>query len=143
MVTRGLLQVETALALVLAWIMVFLLPRGWLASLGSFRHSSEGGAGTNPDPRTLARARGVAGRVHRTAARLPWHSTCLVQAVAGTLLLRRRGIGGWTIRFGVRKQRGNLEAHAWLLLGTAILLGGHEVDKGYVPLADMSGPPPA
>ncbi|MFV3131472.1 lasso peptide biosynthesis B2 protein [Niveispirillum sp. KHB5.9] len=74
--------------------------------------------GTN----NLDRARAVALRIGRVAARL---------------LLARRGIRGSGIRFGVRKQGGALEAHAWLVLDDTILLGGEEA-ADYVPLADMT-----
>ncbi len=128
----ALLWLETVLALHLAWGLVFLLPLRWLG-------------GTRPPgvelapvtPPVQARARGVCIRLERIASRLPWHSTCLVQAVAGMLLLRRRGIGGAVIRFGVRKNGPVLAAHAWLLLGDSILLGGDEAE-GYIPLADLS-----
>jgi Transglutaminase-like superfamily len=143
MFIRGLLTVEAVLALMLAWILVFLLPPRWLPLLGCFKRSGGMMTGVAPDPAVLARARGVAWRIDRTGARLPWHSTCLVLAMAGMLLLRRRGIAGWAIRFGVRKRQERLDAHAWLLLGPTILLGGNEADNGFVPLADMTGPPQA
>jgi len=41
------------------------------------------------------------------------------------------------IRFGVRKSAATLEAHAWLLLGKAVLLGEDETQT-YRPLADLS-----
>ncbi len=129
---RSLLWLETVLALHLAWALVFLLPLRWLGGVRS--------PGGNPDPvppPVQARARGVCVRLERIASRLPWHSTCLVRAVAGMLLLRRRSIGGAVIRFGVRKSGAALEAHAWLLLGDSILLGRGEAES-YSPLADLS-----
>lgn len=139
MVIGRLLKVETALALILAWMVVFLLPRRWLTRLGALERPSASAA--ESDSRILSRARGVAWRVEHVAGRLPWHSTCLVRAVAGMLLLKRRGVGGWAIRFGVRKRDGVLEAHAWLLLGPTILLGEGEAGDGYIALGDISGPP--
>lgn len=132
---RSLLWLETVLALHLAWGLVFLLPLRWLGGARS------PGADPGPVPPPVqARARGVCIRLERIASRLPWHSTCLVRAVAGMLLLRRRGIGGAVIRFGVRKGAVALEAHAWLLLGKAVLLGEDETET-YSPLADLSRHP--
>lgn len=127
------------LALMLAWGLVFLVPLRWLRRLLGTVGAPSDLPGAVTDPRILARAHGVAWRIDRVDAGLPWHSTCLVRAVAGMLLLRRRGIGGAAIRFGVRKREGALEAHAWRLLGGTILLGGEEAANGYVPLADMTG----
>lgn len=129
---RALLWLETVLALHLAWGLVFLLPLRWL---GGARPPA--GDPIPVPPSVQARARGVCVRLERIASRLPWHSTCLVRAVAGMLLLRRRGIGGAVIRFGVRKNGSMLEAHAWLLLGEAVLLGEGETQT-YSPLADLS-----
>lgn len=132
------------LALMLAWGLVFLVPLRWLRRLlGTLGAPSARSTGAITDPHILARARGVAWRIDRVDARLPWRSTCLVRAVAGMLLLKRRGIGGAAIRFGVRKREGALEAHAWLLFGGTVLLGGEEAANGYVPLADMTGRPGA
>ena len=67
--------------------------------------------------RTLTHAVGVAAR------HTPWNSTCLVQAIAGRLILRRRGLRS-RIFLGTRKdEKGNLAAHAWLQSGDEILLG--------------------
>jgi hypothetical protein len=71
------------------------------------------------------------------ALRVPWRTTCLVQAVAGYLLLKRRGIAA-TIRFGVTKNEDGLAAHAWLIVGDQTVLGG-EVAPGFKPLADLGG----
>lgn len=134
----ALLRLEAALALILAWILVFLVPLRHMHRLFGVM----GGAGTGheaapiTDP-VLNRARAVARRAGHVADRLPWHSTCLVRAVALRLLLARRGIAGAVIRFGVRKQEQALLAHAWLILRGTILIGGEEAGI-YVPLADLT-----
>lgn len=133
-----LLRLETWLALTLAWGLVFLLPlRLTLRLLGGFERPDLASPSLPVASPVLVRARAVCARLERIAPRLPWHSTCLVRAVAGILLLRRRGINEATIRLGVRKNGAALEAHAWLLLGGAILLGGSEAEE-YTPLADLS-----
>lgn len=63
--------------------------------------------------------------VRTVAPRTPWQSTCLAQALAGALLLRRRGLPG-TLYLGVAKKDGAADAliaHAWLRCGDAILTG--------------------
>jgi hypothetical protein len=124
---------ETVPALAVAWALVFIAP---------FRLTARyfGGATTPSSPsqepeKQIARARYVARRLERVAAHVPWRTTCLVQAIAGALLLRRRGIAT-TIRLGVNRTDGNLAAHAWLLVGDTIVLGGI-VSPAYHPLADL------
>jgi hypothetical protein len=134
MVVGRLRRLEAALALMLAWLLVFLVP---LRLLGTVNAPGARRQESPDDPRFLARAQDVARRANRVADRLPWRSTCLVRAVAVWLLLRRRGSRGAAIRLGVRRQDGLLRAHAWLLLGGTILTGAEEAD-GYVPLADFS-----
>lgn len=128
------LRLETALALIMAWAFVFLVPLRWTQAL--FGGVSAPAESSGIDPRSLIRAQAVTRRVVHVADRLPWHSTCLVRAVAGSLLLARRRICGGCIRFGVRKENDRLSAHAWLLLGSDILLGGEEAGA-YTPLADL------
>lgn len=57
------------------------------------------------------------------AARLPWRSDRLVQALAGQGRLRRRGIGS-QISIGVDRAAGAFIAHAWLMQDDRILIGG-------------------
>lgn len=130
--------IEAALALHLAWLLVFIVPLRITRRLFGAMEAPSANTGSEPAPqaRQIERAAGTARRLRRVANRLPWHSTCLVRAVAGQMLLARRGIRGGIIRFGVRKQDGKLEAHAWLLLGGVALIGG-EVAEGYLPLADL------
>lgn len=130
------LRVEAALALALAWTLVFLVPLRHMRRLFGTITGPMGNGAPPPGP-VLARAQAVARRVDRVAGRLPWQSTCLVRAVAARLLLARRRIDGGIIRFGIRKNDGALEAHAWLILGGTILMGGEEVET-YAPLADLA-----
>ena len=52
----------------------------------------------------------------------PWHSNCLAQAVAGTFMLQRCGIGS-TLYLGLKRSADKLEAHAWLRAGEQIVTG--------------------
>jgi hypothetical protein len=72
--------------------------------------------------------------VPRAALRLPWRADCLVQALAGQAMLLRRGIAS-TIAVGAAKHPDNsLEAHAWLLCGSEVILGG-DISR-FEPLLD-------
>jgi hypothetical protein len=136
-----LAYLEAILALALAWVLVFLLPAHWTLPL--FGTAKKSAAGTAEDmaagvsPAALARARGVATLLNRMDRRLPWHNTCLVRALAGRMMLARRGIRGGVVRFGVSLEEGKLGAHAWLMLGEVTLLGGAEAG-GFAPIADLA-----
>lgn len=53
----------------------------------------------------------------------PWRSNCLAQAIAGKMMLWRRGIPS-TLYLGLKKDANQLEAHAWLRVGEQIVTGG-------------------
>lgn len=128
---RVLRATEAAAALGLAWLLVFVLPFRFVAGLLGLERS--GGVPADDVPADQIRARAVAGRVLRVARRLP-PTTCLVRALAGWLMLRRRGIGA-LVRLGVRSESGRVSAHAWLVLGQRVLMGGEEAG-GFQPIAD-------
>ena len=72
------------------------------------------------------------------SARVPG-ATCLTQAIAAQLLLRRHGHRS-QLRLGVmRSPSGMLSAHAWLENDGRILIGGERVD-GLVRLPDIAPP---
>ncbi len=67
------------------------------------------------------------GRVGRAvtlvAGRVPWHPTCLRQALAARRMLARRNIPCRT-HVGVVDPR-SLSAHAWVTVGDLIVVGAH------------------
>lgn len=140
-----LLNIEVVLALALAWALVFVAPFRWTCWLfgavsaprqdAAYGDAAYGDA-VNGERGDLARAWVVTRRLKRAADRLPWSSTCLVRALAARILLARRGVRGATVRLGVRKEEGRIEAHAWLVLGATILLGGDGAET-FEPLADL------
>ncbi len=68
------------------------------------------------------------------AARLVPGASCLTQALAGQYLLARRGKGSF-VRIGVEQDTGaQLKAHAWLISGGQIVLGG--TTRGFSHLVD-------
>ena len=68
--------------------------------------------------------------IRAAAARTPWQSTCLVQALAGVYMLKRRKLPAALIlavtKNGVVQE--GFAAHAWLRCGEVVLTGeeGHE-----------------
>lgn len=69
----------------------------------------------------------IARAIRRGAQRLPWHSSCLAEATAGQVMLRRRGKPGVVV-IGLRPNsthpQGRWDAHAWLLGAQGALTGG-------------------
>jgi len=82
----------------------------------------------------------VAWSITWTSRRLPWRADCLVQALAGQRMLMRRRIAS-EIRVGTTKHDdGRFEAHAWLVCGPQVLLGG-DINR-FEPLLDTPAPSP-
>lgn len=123
------IMVEAALALLLARLSLSL-PASWLLR-GAERGDWEGDVRLSDDPR----ARQVAQALARAARRLPFHTTCLVRAMAGRTMLRRRGIP-CTLHLGVARQNGALAAHAWLTAEGGMITGGEEA-PAFLPLAKI------
>lgn len=68
-------------------------------------------------------AMAVALAINRASRYVPWEAKCLVQAMAGKKMLKRRGIET-TLYLGLaRKTDLALQAHAWLRCGDKIILG--------------------
>ena len=70
----------------------------------------------------------VAFAIPRAAARLPWRTTCLVQALAARRWLARQGIES-DLKLGARlADQQQLDAHAWLEVDGRIVVGGDPGD---------------
>jgi len=67
----------------------------------------------DPTAATADTAQRLARLVSIAANHGPYRATCLRQSLALWWLLRRRGIPA-ELRIGVRKDRGELQAHAWV-----------------------------
>lgn len=83
-------------------------------------------------PGQLEQATRVGTTVARVAARLPWHPTCLRQAVAVQRMLRRRGIA-CRLHLGVTSMN-EAKAHAWVTVGGEPIVGRSGVEQ-FVPIA--------
>lgn len=124
------LAAEAVVALAAANLLLRLLPfrlagrllgeRG--ASAAAERAAAEHAAVAEKVRRALARA----------AARAPWRTTCLIQALAGRLMLKRRGVP-CAVYFGVKREDG-FAAHAWLVAGRTPVCGVAQ-SHGFTPIA--------
>jgi hypothetical protein len=119
---RGLL-LDALLSLGLSRAGILVLPFRRVAALSGL---ARGESSTALSPEVVERAVRVGWAVEAAALRSPWKSTCLAQALAATLMLRRRGLPG-TLHLGVARNqtgRGQIEAHAWVRCGEETLTGG-------------------
>jgi transglutaminase-like putative cysteine protease len=115
---------ERRLALRLLWLLPlidlslrglgFQRSRGWLAR---FAHTD---AAAPVDSAALTAAQRLAWLARAIGARSPWRTSCLRQALAVWLLLRRRGLPA-EIRIGVVRRDPPFQAHAWVELGDVAL----------------------
>lgn len=125
MITRSrLLTLEAICALTVAGLALRTLRFSQLATFAGRPDTSDRSQG-DPGPSADIRSLAIGRAIERGAQWLPWHSTCLVKAIAGRLLLLRRGMPS-TLVIGVTATRGRVGAHAWLLAGGGAICGGRE-----------------
>jgi len=113
---------EAGLGLLSAVIALRTLPFRYTARLAGLSPGAEASAASLGQ---LERAERVGWAVRRVAGRTPWMGTCLVQAVAGAVLLRRRRIPA-NVSFGVARDGAASDgwtAHAWLSCAGRVLIG--------------------
>jgi len=117
------LLLEAVCWLAWAWLAIRLVPLRRLAPrLGQPQAESP----HSLTPEAVQQAQLIARLVSIAGHRLPWTCTCLVQALAGMQMLRRRG-QSCTLYLGVAKnQTQQLSAHAWLRSGEVFVTGGRE-----------------
>ncbi len=115
---RRALIAEAAAWLLIARLALLLAPFPMIARrLGAFvppadPRVAEVAAPTTPEQAKTARL--VSWAVTRAAAHVPFRAVCLPQAMAGRIMLRRRGVAS-AMHFGAAKGTEKaLDAHAWL-----------------------------
>lgn len=85
-------------------------------------------AGRQPG-RAYREAGAIGWAVQGAAARTPWLSACLVQSLAGHVMLRRHGMPS-VVHLGVAKDAaGEFSAHSWLRCGDRIVTGGGSLQR--------------
>jgi hypothetical protein len=125
------LALEALALLVLANLALRLLPFRWIAR----RLGQWGRTGCEEGPADAAfttSIKAVRQAIIRARRRTPWPAACLAQAMAGRMMLGRRGIAS-TIHFGVSNADG-LAAHAWLVAGGEAVTGT-EIADHFKPIA--------
>lgn len=125
---------EAATALTLASAMLRLLPfRMVVRLIGTVESGRPAGAtATNPIAVAVGRA------VQAAARRLPWKPVCLPQALAASLMMRRRAIPSH-LCLGVHRKDGAIAAHAWLVAdgpSGGVVCGGAGAEQT-VPIAAL------
>ena len=132
--SRRRLLVEALIALLVARVAMAFLPfrriAAWLGTPGA-----ESPATATAEE--IHSAQEVGWAVGAVARRVPWDGRCLVQVLAATGMLRRRGLEG-TVCFGARpSESAGFDAHAWLRLGPCMVTGGpgHQSFKAFTTFA--------
>jgi len=124
--------IEALLSLGLARLSL-LVPFRWLVRLlGRLEQGIDQSVGVLGADERYA-ALGVRRAVLRIADRLPWHSSCLVRALAARMMLRRRHLPS-VLQFGVGRTPTELSAHAWVRCGEIDVVGA-ETAANFVPIA--------
>ena len=118
---------------------------GQIASLGkssnrSLGHISARGTEDGLSPGDSARASAIARIVKIAAEHGCYRAKCLQQTLVIWCLLRRNQIEG-EIRFGARKEGGELQAHAWVEVDGVALNEASDVCLHFSPLEKDSGAP--
>jgi len=112
----------------------------WLRPLGKFVELSTEGPRANvvPSSSQTQASQKIAAAIDRASRYGVFRPLCLTRAVALSRMLNAHGIGGHTIRIGVRHERGAFTARAWVELGHRILGDTTENTLPYVPLTQVS-----
>lgn len=116
------LLLEAALWLAVARAAVVFLPfRVISRRLGE--HMAESATGETPSTRDLIRR--VKWSITAISRRAPWRCLCLERSIAAKMMLRARRVSN-TLYLGVtrNRERGRLDAHAWLRSGPHAVTGG-------------------
>lgn len=127
------LLLETALWLAVARLAILVVPFRRLAPwLGATMAESPAA-----EPRIEEMGWRLGWAVRVASRWVPWQTRCLVRAIAGKMLLKRRGIPS-TLYLGLAKDAdGQLAAHAWLRCGDRTLTGGR-MGRSYAVIAKFA-----
>ena len=112
--------IEVVLLLLFGRILLLLPYKYMKGFLGGYNKTCEGG------PADIKESRKISMYIRHIGNRLPWKCSCLVNALAAKIMLRKRGIPA-TVYFGMT--RGNekeLITHAWVKSGDFLVTGRDE-----------------
>jgi hypothetical protein len=128
------LLMEAALFDGMARFALLALPFRWIASIL--------GPNTGETPETADQEHKevperVSWAVHLAGRLAPWKSTCLTEAIAAKLALRRRKIPSTLYLGAGRDENQKICYHAWLKSGDSIVAGG-PLDNSYTVVATFA-----
>lgn len=130
--------IEAILMLALCRVALRLVPFRRLAPLRGAQVLADAGAQAAIDPIGIGHAAPRVLAVHKGLARarrnVPWHCSCLVQAMAGRLMLRRRGFETELYLGWMRAADDELQFHAWLVHDRYVVTGG-DARGGFQPIS--------
>lgn len=112
----------------------FRRTRRWLQRSGRTGRTGRSASGAASDPEPDLRS--VRWAVSAASRLLPG-TRCLAQALAGQVLLARRGVPT-SLRIGVERSSGAMSAHAWLERDGRAVLGEARPDE-FTPLSEFDG----
>ena len=125
--------IEAGLCLACARLLL-LIPFRWVAP---FLGRAQPATVVPPIEALPAEQRGEALGIRRALLRvsrhLPWHSSCLVCAIAGRMMLRRRHMRSILLLGARRDPETQLAAHAWLQCGEIDVIGTDAAPE-YAPI---------
>ncbi len=127
--------IEALITLAVARVVLALLPFTRAMACFGLRPRFEGaGAQQAACADRMVIADAVQRAVRRASKVAPFRAVCLQQAVAASLMLRRRGMAV-EVHFGVAKDSiGAVNAHAWSVCMGTVITGGFALD-GYARIA--------
>lgn len=99
-------------------LIIFFIPFKYIAGyLGEQMRESQAAEPDNPYAERTGQV------IDQVSRHTPWESKCLVQAITGKMLLRRKGLSN-TLYLGVAKNvDSKMIAHAWLRYGAKVVTG--------------------
>lgn len=123
--------VEAVMALTVVGVVLAVLPFRLVARLAG---RVEASVRACPPPTVDATAAAVGRSVEAAARRLPWRPACLEQALAASLMLRRRGVPSHLCIGVATGDRRDFRAHAWVTAAGGTVCGGAAA-AGMTPIA--------
>ncbi|MEM9138611.1 MAG: lasso peptide biosynthesis B2 protein [Pseudomonadota bacterium] len=128
--TKRLLAIEALTWLIYARVVTLLPAKIYTRNLGDTAGSDQA-----PGPEAVEKARVIGAVVARVARLMPFRAVCLQQVIAVRRMLRRRGIPA-IVNLGLSRGAeavpdgdGGRQAHAWVVSGSTIVNGDHELEK--------------
>ena len=119
--SEQLFYIEVIFWLGLSRLAILTLPFKWIAPVLGQHMSSTNEISSK---KTRQKSIRIARAIRTISEHVPWECKCLVQAMSGKIMMRNRGVAA-TLYLGVsKKENGELKAHAWLRMGTVVILGG-------------------